>query len=127
MTSTKTPLTPAEHRAQAEASLDGMSSYAPDEPQYRTLALAAIAHVLVAVAAYLEPPPLPAVPGLPDGWQLAVEQSKGGNRKWSYLLTEPDGTPHYTQHRWETPQYATAAGVAAARAAQHQNQNGEQL
>lgn len=111
--------TPEEHRAKAEAALDAMQMYQPGAEEYHGLVMSAIAHVLVAVASYLEPPALPEIPGLPDGWRLELEQAKGGSRKWAYMLTAPDGTVASTQHRWDTPQYALAAGVkVAARAAE---------
>lgn len=119
-----TPLTPAEHRAQAEASLALLFRYAPSTDMYRNLALSAIAHVLAAVAEYLEPPQAQSVPGLPAGWRLETQQSGTGDRKWAYVLSAPGGNPHFSRYTWSASETALAAGLRAAREITIREQDG---
>ena len=107
-------MTPADHRAQAEAALDRMRGYAAGTTVYHGLVLSAIAHTLAAVAEYLEPPPVPQIPGLPAGWELDLHQAEAGERKWGYVLRGPDGREYVSRHRWDSSGGALVAGIQAA-------------
>lgn len=108
-------LTPAEHRVLAEKNLDTMRGYGPGSPGYHGLALSAIAHILAAVAEYLEPPPDQGIPGLPAGWRLETQRSRAGSRLWGFMLTAPDGEPASSRYSWSSPETAVAAGIRVAR------------
>lgn len=108
-------LTPAEHRAAAERELDALRGLTAGAPAWLGHAQAAIAHVLTAVAAYLEPPPVPDIPGLPPGWRLDTKQSEAGQQMWGWILTLPDGREERSdRHRWGTSAAALTAGLKAA-------------
>lgn len=109
-------MTPAEHRAAAEKILDALKTRTAGTPAYASLAQAAIAHTLAAVAEYLEPPPVPDIPGLPLGWRLTTEQSEAGDRLWGYVLTIPgrEGDPVSNRHRWHSSSAALIAGLKHA-------------
>ena len=111
------PLTPGEHRALAEADIAAMRRNAgPGTPQYHGLALSALAHILSAVAAYLEPPPPPDVPGMPSGWQISIRRSPVNSRFWGYTTTDPDGREWpASKFQWAEPENALAAGIKHAR------------
>jgi len=113
---TEPRLTPAGHRARAEADLAARNPrYSPATDTYRALTLSAIAHTLAAIAYYLEPPPVPQVPGLPVGWQIATDQDPAGNHNWGYTLTPPDGRqPLSNRHRWGSSEAALTAGIQLA-------------
>ena len=113
-------MTPAEHRARAEQDLAAMQNgqYAPSTETYHGLALSAIAHVLAAVAAYLEPPVVPDVPGLPPGWQIDVSQGTGGDRRWGYKLTGPGDCVIATRRLWLAEEGALMAGISEAKVQQ---------
>lgn len=110
-------MTPAEHRVKAEEALNAMRIYPPGSDAYHGLVMSAIAHVLVAVAVYLEPPPDPGIPGLPAGWKLDVRQSGIGDHSWGYALSPPDGERVVSRYDWKSSETALAAAVRAARAA----------
>jgi hypothetical protein len=121
-------MTPAEHRARAEAALARSAGIDPTTDLCRNLVLTSLAHTLAAVAAYLEPPPVPQIPGLPSGYTLDTRQAPGGERKWAYVLAFPDNEFHATRFRWEASETALAAGIRhAARHAtiRHAAQNGD--
>ena len=111
------PLTAAEHRAMAEADIARMRHNGdPGDSRYHGLALSALAHVLSAMVSYLEPPPAPGIPGLPDGWEIQVRRSVTGRRLWGFLVTDPAGRewpPPRSQ--WGEPENALAAGIRYAR------------
>lgn len=108
-------MTPEEHRAQAERDLEVMREHSPAEPAYRGLVLSAIAHALLAVGAFLEPPPEPDIPGLPLGWRLETQQSGTGSRFWCYILTRPDQPrPSASRYQWGSSGAALMAGLRAA-------------
>jgi hypothetical protein len=108
-------MTPEQHRAQAEASLDQMRSLSAGSPAFHGLAQSAIAHVLAAVAAYLEPPPAPQLPGLPPGWEIETRQNRDGEHRWGYVLSGP-GWPAFTSRfLWLRPEDALGAGIRRAR------------
>lgn len=111
---TPDPLTPAEHRAKAESSLRQLQTLGPGSLAWHGLAQAAIAHVLVAIAGYLEPPPEPDIPGLPLGWRLTTVQSGNGERKWGYELTRPGQNPECSPYRFGSSGTALIAGLRAA-------------
>jgi hypothetical protein len=106
--------TPAQHRAQAEKDLDALRGHNPGDPAYLGLAMSAAAHVWAAVAAYLEPPPAPSIPGLPDGWRLDTRQSPDGDQMWRYELTSPAGRTETSRHLWRSNKTALGAGLAKA-------------
>ena len=115
--------TSAGHRAAAEKDLDTrrVSGYSPSNAAYGNLTLSAAVHVLIGIsegldilAAYLEPPPVPQVPGLPAGWQIATDQDPAGSRKWGYTLTPPGRPPLSNRHRWDTSEGALTAGIRHA-------------
>ena len=111
-----TPLTPAEHRHRAEVDLAAMQQYPPSTESYRGRALSAVAHLLAAIAVYLEPVSAPAIPGLPAGWQILTRQKTDGDQKWGYQLTTPDGsTQAATRCVWRSQEGALAAGISDAR------------
>jgi hypothetical protein len=112
---TTTPLTPAEHRAQAETDLAARNGFGPGTETYKSLTLSAIAHVLTAISHFLEPAPEPQVPGLPAGWGIATGQSEAGERKWRYKLAPPAGPFITSRYSWETSETALAAGIRYAR------------
>jgi len=114
MTTDVRTLTPAEHRALAEADISRMRGLSPGSSQYRDLALSGLLHVLSAVASYLEPPPRPVIPGLPGGWDLDV--TRGATGKWRYELRDPSGQVwRPAKSYWSEPETALAAGVGHAR------------
>jgi hypothetical protein len=114
MTTEVRTLTPAEHRLLAEADISRMRGLSPGNSQYRDLALSGLLHVLSAVASYLEPPPRPVIPGLPEGWDLDVAQ--GATGKWRYELRDPSGQEwRPPKSYWSEPETALAAGVGHAR------------
>lgn len=108
--------TPSQHRDLAEQDLARRTT-APGTPAYTALTQSAIAHVLAAIAYYLEPPPAPEIPGLPPGWKLETRQSTDGDRLWGYILTSPAGIPDISRYRWGSSDTALTAGLSAARAA----------
>lgn len=111
-----TPLTPAEHRSRAEADLAAMRQYPPSTESYRGRALSAVAHVLAAIACYLEPPPEPDIPGLPPGWGITTRQKADGDQKWGYQLTAPDGASlPPLRCLWKSQELALAAGISDAK------------
>jgi hypothetical protein len=126
MTTETRVLTPAEHRALAEADIRQMRALDdPGAKAYHGLALSALAHVLSAVAAYLEPPPRPHIPGLPEGWNLDVSQ--GATGKWRYELHDPSGQEwRPPKSYWSEPETALAAGVGHARQLARTSKNGGQ-
>jgi hypothetical protein len=112
-------LTPAEHRALAEADLRRMRAMTPGLPAYAALAQSGIAHTLAAIACYLDPDEVaePEV-RLPGGQVVRARRSEVGSRLWGYVITGPDGQrPRTSQaYKWGTLETALVAGVAAARA-----------
>jgi hypothetical protein len=108
-------LTPAQHRAMAEQALDNIANMAPGTSVYGQLTNKAIAHSLLAIATYLEPPPAPEIPGLPKGWKLTTAQSNFGERLWGYTLTVPGRPPASNRHRWKSSSAALVAGLKAAK------------
>jgi len=105
-------LTPAEHRTIAEKALDALKGTGgPGSMSYHGYALAAIGHVLAAIAGYLEPPPEPDIPGLPLGWRVTVRQGENGNRMWRYELTAPGRAPVVSRYQYKTNVTALAAGL----------------
>lgn len=113
-------LTPAEHRAEAARALDLIRSgrFPPSTETYKNLALNAIANTLTAIAYFLEPAPVPEVPGLPPGWRIATDRDTKGDRLWGYTLTGPGGRAALSnRHRWSTSEGALTAGILHARAA----------
>lgn len=108
------PLTPAQHRAQAEANLDALRGLTAGAPAWHGHAQAAIAHVLAAVAAYLEPPPAPDIPGLPEGWRVTTAQSEKGAQLWRYELTGPGLETEFSQYCYGSSGSALVAGLKYA-------------
>lgn len=115
------PLTPAEHRERAEAYLRQLQSSGPGSMAWHGLAQAAIAHAGIAIsdgldtlAAYLEPPPEPDLPGLPLGWRVTTRQSGNGARKWGWVLTRPGREPESSEYRYESSPGAVMAGLKYA-------------
>lgn len=108
------PLTPAEHRERAEAALRQLESHGPGSLAYHGLAKFAIAHVLAAIAGYLEPPAGPDIPGLPRGWRVTTRQSGSGARKWGYVLTRPGREPECSDYRYRSSFGAVTAGLEYA-------------
>lgn len=119
MTTAETPAgaakTPAEHRAKAESDLRFLGNYGPGDAAYHGYALSAIARLFAVLVAYLEPQPLPQVPGLPPGWRIETQSrdSESGTR-WAYSLTAPDGTHRESRYLWNTSESALGAGILAA-------------
>ena len=107
-------MTPAEHRAKAEDDLAALWSLDPASPGYHGHVLSAIAHVLAAVAEYLEPPPEQDIPGLPEGWRVTTAQSEKGNRLWGYVLTGPGTGTEHSPYRWGSSASALMAGLRYA-------------
>jgi hypothetical protein len=113
-------LTPAEHRAEAEAILRQLKSRGggPGSLAYHGLSLAAVVHVLIGIsdgldtlAAYLEPPD---IPGLPKGWQVTTPQSKNGSHLWGYVLTRPGKDPDVSRYQFGSPGTALLAALKYA-------------
>jgi hypothetical protein len=119
---TPDPLTPAEHRAKAESCLRQLQNLGPGSLAWHGLAQAAIAHVLAAVAGYLEPPPEPDIPGLPAGWRVTTREN--GTGKWGYSLTAPDRAPAVSRYLWGTSVAALAAGLRDPSIPQDTEDNG---
>jgi hypothetical protein len=107
-------LTPAENRAKAAAALARADGVHPGTELYRDLVLTAIARTLSAVAVYLEPLPVPQVPGLPPGYTLDIDQAPAGERKWRYVLTTPGGAQVTPRHLWAEPGTALGEGIRYA-------------
>jgi hypothetical protein len=110
---TPDPLTPAEHRAKAESCLRQLQTLGPGSLAWHGLAQAAIAHVLVAIAGYLEPPAEPDIPGLPLGWRVRTRSRQGrdGEERWGYVLTAPDRAPVTSPYKFGSSVAALAAGL----------------
>lgn len=106
--------------AAARRDLVRMGAYPPGTPAALQLATSALAHatnamlaLLDALLGSLEPP---RIPGLPDGYELAVSQAGEGERRWRYELTVPSGgviVP--ARYAWDYPETAMVAGIRAAR------------
>ncbi len=118
---TTMPLTLAERRDLAETNLQALGTLTAGTADWNSRALTAIANSLIEIAGYLEtlvgilePPPVPVVPGLPEGWRLTADQNQSGNRMWGYILTTPYGRELSSRHRWSTYGGAIDAGVRAA-------------
>lgn len=108
-------MTPAQLIDRALESADRLRHYQPSQREYSSLAQAAIADVLTALAITITGQDKPVIPGLPAGWHIEATQSMTGSRFWAYELTSPGGHRHTSPFQWKRPEGAMAAGIGYAR------------
>lgn len=109
-----------EHALKARETLARLGRINPDTALYQNLALSgvisaalSVTDVLEAILARIEAGAPPAIPGLPKGWEIDVQQTGNGNRHHRYVLTGPQFA-YSSRYLWKRPEDALTAGIRHA-------------
>jgi len=109
-------LTPGEHRAAADRNMAAIRSLPAGSAAYSALAQSAIAHLLAAILACIDPDDVDAAEmRLPGRVTVRARQSPAGARQWRYVIVPPDGRPgRVSDYRYTSAGAALRAGAGAA-------------